>query len=173
MNYESAEQAGHILSQDCSNITGKRIFITNQATGDHLTGEIHLKVEGKKITKGGHVSINDYVICFSDSGNLNLACQWLNIGDEVLCLGMEFEGNLHLEAMKVLESKNRLRPLCKCGTRMKSMGANQGVKCPNCKSKSDIKWEYTHRNCPFPNWIQPPYDKRRHLAEDLSFEPKY
>ncbi len=172
-NYSDAEEASRILSQDCSNITGKRIFMTNQATGDHLTGEIQLTIDEKKITKGGHVTINDYVICFSDSGNLNLACQWLNIGDEVLCLGMEFEGMLHLEAMYVLTSKKKQRQLCKCGSRMKSMGLNQGVRCPKCKSKSDVEWEYTNRVCPYLNWIQPPYDKRRHLAEDLSFKPKY
>ncbi len=50
---------------------------------------------------------------------------------------------------------------------MKSMGQNQGVRCPKCKIKSEDAWNETNRIVPYTGWTQPPVDKRRHLAKTL------
>lgn len=168
INQDIATIATNILLEDCSNVIGHRIFKTNQSTGDHIEREYIHNVENIEIKKGGHVIINNNIICFSDSGDMNILCQWLEFGDEISCIGLEYEGKLHLEGVRVINSVSKLRPMCKCGTRMKSMGKNQGSRCPKCKTKSSNNWELSERIPPFKDWVQPPYDKRRHLAEDLS-----
>ena len=79
-----------------------------------------------------------------------------------------FIGKIHLEGIYVTDSKEKVRPICECGTRMKSMGADQGVRCPTCKTRSTIKWTTVQREPPISGWVQPPYDKRRHLAKSMS-----
>ena len=52
-------------------------------------------------------------------------------------------------------------------SKVKSMGKNQGVKCPTCKVKSSTQWQIEKRVPPISGWVQPPFDKRRHLAKPL------
>lgn len=167
-NQTGARRALDILLEDCSEIIGCRIFCTNQATGDHIDETRFCTVHEIKQLKGGHIIINNEILCFSDSGNLNLLSQWLEPEDKIEYMGLEFEGKVHLEAMRVIESKQKTRPMCGCGTRMKSMGQNKGSRCPKCKSKSNVDWIFENREPLFLGWIQPPYDKRRHLAKDLA-----
>ena len=167
-NQTGARRALDILLEDCSEIIGYRIFCTNQATGDHIDETRFCTVHEIKQLKGGHIIINNEILCFSDSGNLNLLSQWLEPEDKIEYMGLEFEGKVHLEAMRVIESKQKTRPMCGCGTRMKSMGQNKGSRCPKCKSKSNVDWIFENREPLFLGWIQPPYDKRRHLAKDLA-----
>ena len=51
---------------------------------------------------------------------------------------------------------------------MKSMGKGQGVRCPKCKKRSDQLWSNEERIPPLQGWVQPPADKRRHLAKSLT-----
>ena len=97
-----------------------------------------------------------------------MLAQWLEINDRVKYIGLDFEGKIHLEGLLVEESIQRNRPICSCGTRMKSMGANQGVRCPNCKTKSSTEWATSERVPPYKGWVQPPSDKRRHLARTMT-----
>ena len=163
-----ANQATEILVQNSAPTVGSRIFLTNQATGDHIDSIRSSIVETKEILKGGHVIINGKLIAFSESGDVNKLAQWVEIGDEIDWMGLEYEYKFHLEALRITASNRNVRPLCHCGTRMKSMGANQGVRCPKCKEKSNEKWTTENREPPISGWAQPPVDKRRHLAKSLS-----
>ena len=115
--------------------------------------------------KGGHVMINNKFLMFSDSGDVNRVAQWLKTHDEFEVKGLEYQNQIHVEAIRILSSTKKIRPMCECGTRMKSMGTNQGVRCPKCKKKSDIGWVETARQPLREGWVLPPVDKRRHLAK--------
>jgi len=164
---EVANQATEILIQNSAPTIGSRVFITNQATGDHIDSSQNSIVETLEILQGGHVILNGNMMVFSESGDLNKLAQWLEVGDSIEWMGMEYEDKFHLEAMRVIKSNRNLRPLCQCGTRMKSMGTNQGVRCPRCKQKSNEQWSIENREPPISGWAQPPLDKRRHLAKTL------
>ena len=96
-----------------------------------------------------------------------MLAQWLEIGDSFEYMGMEYDGDIHLEAIMVTSSKTQTRPLCRCGTRMKSMGKGQGVRCPKCRTKTTESWVEEERVPPIEGWAQPPVDKRRHLAKTI------
>ena len=164
---EIAVQATEILVKNSAPTLGSRVFITNQATGDHLDSSKECIIETKEILQGGHVVLNGEMIAFSESGDLNKLAQWLEVGDIIEWMGLEYEEKFHLEALRVSKSSTKIRPLCQCGTRMKSMGSNQGVRCPKCKKKSDENWTIEDREPPITGWAQPPVDKRRHLAKSL------
>ncbi len=170
--FESASKASQILLDGCAETIGSRIFRTNQATGDHIDSTIADTVHTKLLLKGGHVVINDRYLVFSESGDVNHIAQWLDVGDSFECQGLEYDKQIHVEAIKVVKSVTQQRPLCECGIRMKSMGQGQGVRCPKCKSKSDITWLEDVRTPSITGWAQPPADKRRHLAKTLTLDPK-
>ena len=165
---EVAEKATKILVENSAPTSGSRVFATNQGTGDHIESVKTLTISSKEIIQGGHVLLNEKFIAFGESGNLKLIAQWLEVGDNIEYIGMEFENKIHLEGIKVVDSKRKLRPICSCGTRMKSMGVNQGVRCPRCKKKSQQNWVTEDRIPPKSGWVQPPVDKRRHLAKSLT-----
>ena len=102
--------------------------------------------------RGGHVILNGNMMAFSESGDLNKLAQWLEVGDSIEWMGMEYDNKFHLEAVRVTKSNRNLRPLCQCGTRMKSMGTNQGVRCPKCKQKSNQQWSIENREPPI-TWM--------------------
>ncbi len=163
----SAAKATGVLLDGSAETIGSRVFCTNQASGDHLDSIESDVVDSMQLLKGGHVIINNRYLAFAESGEMNKLAQWLTEGDSFEYVGLEFEAQIHLEGLKILNSLSRQRPLCKCGTRMKSMGLNQGVRCPKCKIKSDTAWIESNRIAPFTGWVQPPVDKRRHLARTL------
>ena len=162
-----AEQATKLLVEESAPTIGSRVYATNQASGDHLEETFAFTVHDKSILQGGHVILNEEFLAFAESGDLNKLAQWVDIGDEIECLGLRYEGKIHLEAIKVINSTTKQRPMCDCGVRMKSMGVNQGVRCPKCKIKSEVLWVETKRKPIFSGWVQPPVDKRRHLAKTL------
>ena len=163
----TANKATEILVQNSGPTLGSRVFKTNQATGDHIESTHRSVIATKEILRGGHVVLNENIIAFSDSGDLNTLAQWLEVGDSIEWMGLEHENQFHLEALNITNSTRRCRPVCECGTRMKSMGSGQGVRCPKCKEKSDEKWIIENREPPVHGWAQPPADKRRHLAKTL------
>ena len=162
---EVASQATEILVQNSAPTVGSRVFKTNQATGDHIETVQNSIIARKEILQGGHVILNGNMMAFSESGDLNKLAQWLEVGDSIEWMGMEYDDKFHLEAVRVTKSNRNLRPLCHCGTRMKSMGVNQGVRCPKCKQRSNQQWSIENREPPISGWAQPPVDKRRHLAK--------
>ena len=163
-----ANDACEVLIAGSAQTIGHRVFKTNQASGDHLDSSFTETVNDKISLTGGHVIINDRYLVFSESGKVNTIAQWLQIEDSFECVGLEYEGKIHVEAIRIINSENKTRPLCKCGTRMKSMGAGQGVRCPKCKVRSEDSWDINKRIPPFAGWVQPPADKRRHLAKPLT-----
>tara|TARA_A100001035_G_scaffold280119_1_gene284118 strand:+ start:2375 stop:3496 length:1122 start_codon:yes stop_codon:yes gene_type:complete len=165
---DTAKKATDILVQSSAETIGSRIFATNQATGDHIEATQKLVVKSKETLQGGHVILNNNCLAFNESGDVNRIAQWLEIGDEIEFMGLEYEGDYHLEAIRVISSTISHRPICECGTRMKSMGKGQGVRCPKCKNRSDVKWTNEERLPPLQGWVQPPADKRRHLAKSLT-----
>ena len=160
-----ARKATDILVENSAPTSGSRVFLTNQATGDHIESSQVSQITTKEIIQGGHVILNCDMIAFRDSGDVNKIAQWVEVGDSIEWMGLHYEGIYHLEAIKVTDSNKKVRPLCECGARMKSMGANQGVRCPKCKLKKSTGWTIEKREPPVLGWAQPPVDKRRHLAK--------
>jgi len=171
-SFDVASTATNELLSGSAPTIGNRVFKTNQASGDHIESTKTSIVESKDVIEGGHVIINQSIICFSESGPLNKLAQWLETGDLIEFMGLEYEGKVHLEAMRIIESKSKIRPTCECGSTMKSMGKGQGVRCPKCRIKSDVSWIEIERKPMIEGWVQPPADKRRHLAKRLASDPK-
>ena len=44
------------------------------------------------------------MMAFSESGDLNKLAQWLEVGDSIEWMGMEYDGKFHLEAVRVTKS---------------------------------------------------------------------
>ena len=145
-----------------------RIFKTNQASGDHLRMTHRGKVEEILIKKGGHVIVkleHDTLIAFGETGEVKLLAQSLVSGDHVQYVGLRSsDGSIHLEGLRKTHSYYQERPLCVCGKRMKSMGKNQGVRCPSCKIISEKQYESKLEYDSGSKWLMPPLNARRHLS---------
>jgi tRNA(Ile2)-agmatinylcytidine synthase len=166
----TAENATRVLieAEGTGNICAHRIFVTNQASGDHLQLHMEAIVDNLREMKGGHIEINNSILAFKRGGDINALAQWLKVGDKIQFNGLLFEGMWHLELLRVLESTTKERPLC-CGKRMKSMGSEQGLRCSTCKSTMDDTWIQFKRESPIEGWVEPPSDSRRHLARPLDW----
>ena len=175
---EIAKQAATYLlkSESTEENSGFRVFKTNQASDDHLGNDLRDTVLDIEILSRGTVVINcknSKLLAFSESGDIKLLGQWLKHGDTISFNGLKnHDGTYHLERLKVIEGSNqKVRPLCaKCGVRMKSMGKNQGVRCPKCRDRSDKLWDEITRTPPFEDWVQAPNDSRRHLTRPLEWD---
>ena len=174
---QSASKAAISLlnSTDTEENSGFRVFITNQASDDHLGQDMISVVEEIKVLSRGAVNIlcsDKKLMAFAESGEIKLLAQWLKPGDKIQFNGLYSEDNtIHLERLKIINSEpNKKRPLCRdCNVTMKSMGKNQSVRCPKCKSKSDELWIEIKRLPPFLNWVQAPVNSRRHLSKPLEW----
>ena len=98
-------------------------------------------VEEIFVKKGGHVIVkleHNTLIAFGETGEVKLLAQSLVSGDHVEYMGLRSsDGSIHLEGLRKTHSYYQERPLCSCGKRMKSMGKNQGVRCPSCRIISE------------------------------------
>ena len=175
--FGSAKESAQYLidSDNTETISGMRVFVTNQASDDHLGDNLDEEIVETEILSRGTVIIkchNHNLVAFSESGDIKLLAQWLKKGDKIQFNGLSSDDNsIHLERMKLVKSKpNKVRPICeKCNVRMKSMGKNQSVRCPKCRDKSNILWIDEVRIPPFTNWVQAPLDSRRHLTRPLEW----
>lgn len=167
----TAKEATRVLieAEGTGKISAHRIFVTNQASGDHLQPKMETIVHSLREMKGGHIEINNSILAFKRGGEVNTLAQWLKVGDRIQFNGLLFEGMWHLELLRVLESTTEERPLC-CGKRMKSMGSGQGIRCPTCKSIMEDTWIQVNRVPPIAGWAEPPSDSRRHLARPADWE---
>jgi len=172
--------------------SGMRIFMTNQASDDHLNELFSGKVISTKILSRGHVilqiessaaeviegeevpAIQSTWMAFAQSGDVKNLAQWLQAGDLIKGKGLlADDGALHLEKLKLVEAseRNKRRPPCeKCGRTVKSQGKNNKLRCPACKNLQENIWIYNPQNPPHRGWVQPPSDHRRHLARPLKWD---
>ena len=168
-----------IGSDHCEPVSGWQLWKTNQATDDHIENMYTDIVCGKVVVKKqGHTSFSTekygVMISFAQGGNVNKLAQQLREGDRIEYSGLVApDGVTHIEKMRVisLSDNRKLRPLCSCGKRMKSMGAGQGVRCPKCGEKQDDSWsEEVSINISFSvgQWVEPSASYRRHLAAPIS-----
>ena len=156
--------------------TGSSLFRTNQGSGDHLTAPTSATVEKVQVLRGGHVALttsDGTWLAFAPSGPVRDLAAQLMPGDRVLGVGLvgEDEGRKgrHLEGLKHLSGpvRQRRRPSCPdCGRRMKSAGRDQGLRCPACNHRDMDRW--VGEEVMPTAWIQPPVDRRRHLAPDIN-----
>lgn len=150
-----------------------RAHRSNQATDDHLGVAATGRVKNVRIIQGGHVEIecDQTLLSFAQGGDVNKLSQQLQPGDEIEWFGLpDPEGYIHLEKLRLLSGeRNKVRPICSCGTRYKSQGRNQSLRCPNCDSKHPDEWLSESINS---NWKEPPASHRRHLAKPLSRKGK-
>ena len=145
-----------------------RVFRTNQATDDHLEEFHDSTVSSVQIMTGGHVEIlaDVTLLAFSQGGEINKLAQSLKEGDQIRWFGLSgTDGAYHLEKLKLLcGQRNHRRPLCSCGSRYKSKGANQKLKCPSCESTTENQWDFDVIHS---DWTEPPPSYRRHLSKPL------
>ncbi len=145
-----------------------RAYRTNQATDDHLQSAVKSVVERTVIRQGGHVEIyaEEKMICFSQGGPVNQLAQSLVAGDEIEWCGIaDEEGTFHIEKLRLISGRrNQKRPRCGCGTRYKSKGKNQRLKCPKCGSTAENEWEMESIESA---WLEPPISSMRHLSKPL------
>ena len=124
--------------------SGHRAHRTNQATDDHLISVESGVVNNTRIMQGGHVEINvgDTLLSFSQGGDVNILAQRLIPGDLIEWYGLhDFDGGIHLERLRLIEGeRNKQRPNCRCGSRYKSQGTNQLLRCPSCGSEHQNMW---------------------------------
>lgn len=173
----SALEAGNkLLAAELTEpAVGLRVFVTNQATDDHLSHSQKATVTQVEILNRGNCVItteNGKWLAFAESGSVKKLAQWLQPGDVVEGYGLSPEfGVLHLEKLRVVSAyPNQQRPMCsECSVRMKSMGKGQGCRCPKCKHRTDDTWDSIARIPPVHSWVQPPDDARRHLARPLEW----
>jgi tRNA(Ile2)-agmatinylcytidine synthase len=157
--------------------SGWRVFRTNQASGDHLTNSYILTVRSSEVhPERKHVRLETEqmpVLMFAEGGPVNALGRWVMQGDRIEVRGLiDREGCLHAEQARVIHAvaRRRMRPLCStCSTRLKSMGSNQGLRCPSCKAKTEDAWDDVDVACPFLNWVEPHVGGRRHLSRPLEW----
>jgi tRNA(Ile2)-agmatinylcytidine synthase len=174
----SALEAGSKLlaAESTESTVGMRVFVTNQATDDHLSHSQKATVAHVEILSRGNCVITTESgkwLAFAESGSVKKLAQWLQPGDVIEGYGLSPEfGVLHLEKLRVVSAHpTQHRPMCgECSVRMKSMGKGQGCRCPKCKQRTDDAWDSVARIPPAESWVQPPVDARRHLARPLEWE---
>ena len=146
-----------------------RAHRTNQATDDHLFGIGRGIVRNVSVMKGGHVEIDvgHSLLAFSQGGDVNRLAQKLEIGDSIEWFGSsDLDGSIHLEKLRIEHGiRNKRRPICNCGSRYKSQGSGQLLRCPKCHSTHPNIWE---SDTITGEWVEPPASHRRHLSKPLS-----
>jgi len=144
---------------------------TNQTSGDHLTSVMEATVTDVQVRRGGHVMLlTDHapMVAFRPSGPVAALAATLVKDDVIHSLGMVIDGTVHLEGLRHVTGplRDRQRPCCPtCARRMKSLGQGQGLRCRTCNHREPSRWIGTE--VAPTGWVQPPLDRRRHLAPDL------
>lgn len=157
-----------------------RVFCTNQASGDHLAETYRGQVRSTSLhAERKHVQVSTTtfeMVSFAEGGPVNSLARWLKEGDEIEAKGLVHpNGTLHVEQLLLVRAvaRRKHRPLCqKCNVRTKSMGSNQGVRCPLCKARFADTWDEVEPEPPYIGWTEPPVDARRHLARPLAWGRK-
>ena len=123
--------------------------------------------------QGGHVQMDagPQLISFSKGGDVNSLAQSLVVGDMIEWNGLaDHEGIIHLERLRLIQGdRDKTRPNCNCGTRYKSQGNQQPLRCPSCGSEHDNVWLSQTISS---DWKEPAPSNRRHLSKPLSRKGK-
>lgn len=172
------------------------IFLTNQATDDHviwrwkeLKANSTYAVRGKVIRppvriKGGHVVIGvltdggEHIdaTAYEPSKSFRDVVGSLEEGDRILLIGelREEPRTLNIEKLKVIEAvekkKKVANPICpRCGKRMKSKGSGKGYRCRRCgyHGDEDLSVKKVIERSITTGWYEPPVSARRHLSKPL------
>lgn len=154
-----------------------RCFATNQASGDHLSGSVLGEVTHTHVhPQRKHARLQTdagTMVAYSESGDVNRLARWVQPGDIIEARGLtDASGCMHIEQLRLHRSqpRARTRPPCpNCRKTMKSMGRNQGLRCPSCRYKAPKDWVDIEASPPFADWVEPPASARRHLARPLHF----
>ncbi|MBJ23469.1 MAG: hypothetical protein CMB64_02250 [Euryarchaeota archaeon] len=156
-----------------------QVWRSNQATGDHIkNSKSGIIASSPKTIRGGHTSIKvtlngeEYreleLLAFEESGKINKLAQKLKKGDYVEWEGLESpSNNIHLEKIRLIRSsiRDKKRPNCDCGGKLKSSGKNKPLRCEICGNYFPRLWQGV---CLEPSeWIEPEASQRRHLAKPL------
>ena len=140
-----------------------RVFCTNQASGDHLAETYRGQVRSTSLhAERKHVQVSTTtfeMVSFAEGGPVNSLARWLKEGDEIEAKGLVHpNGTLHVEQLLLVRAvaRRKHRPLCqKCNVRTKSMGSNQGVRCPLCKARFADTWDEVEPEPPYIGWTEP------------------
>ena len=179
---DSAEHAATLLinGPGTEPVDGWTVFATNQGSGDHLGEDARSTVEGVDVHPARkHATVltaDGPWLAYAESGDVNRLARWLRAGDCVEGRGLVDEtGRRHLEALRVVQHhpRRQRRPMCgSCNVRLKSMGRGQGLRCPQCKERSEDRWDACDTPPPFEGWVEPPDGARRHLARPLAWDDR-
>ncbi len=171
------------------------VFLTNQATDDHivrnwreLAPNSSYLIEGKvsrepRIFEGGHVVLavtsrghKVNAMAYEPSKDFRKVVRSLAVGDTIRVMGemRESPRTLNIEKLEVINLvpiyRKLSNPRCpSCGRAMKSVGKNQGYRCRECgtrRPESSAPREEVRRAIE-PGWYQPPVLARRHLSMPL------
>lgn len=171
------------------------IFLTNQATDDHvlhrwrqLTPNRSYSIEGKitdppRDIPGGHAILSMHtrwgeldIAAYEPTKGFRNVFRALVPGDRIRAVGelRETPRTLNLEKLEILELTQTYRkisnPSCpSCGNRMKSAGAGEGYRCRRCGTRargSDAKYLPVERELTL-GWYEPPVSARRHISKPL------
>jgi len=171
---EQAKSAWVWLSKQegIEQINGTMLWRTNQACDDHIISSVKARVLSNPIIKEkGHCILDTSagkVIAFAEGGAVNKLLQKCIEGDEIEFIGLLHKEIYYLERLRLHKPALRkaMRPTCECGTRMKSKGRGQFLKCPKCANTTEQRW--LGQSIEPVDWVEPPADRRRHLAAPLS-----
>lgn len=177
--YKAAEEAARLLvsSDGTEEVQCHRVFVTNQASGDHLGGSIEATLLDSDVhPQRKHARLETDVgpmVAFFEGGPVNKLARWLVPGDRFEVRGLiDHQGVLHIEQIRITScvTRQKQRPCCEdCGLRLKSMGADQGLRCPSCRRRYEDGWVEIVPEPPFRGWVEPSIDARRHLARPLDW----
>jgi tRNA(Ile2)-agmatinylcytidine synthase len=171
------------------------LFLTNQATDDHLQRMKVSEVEprrgvilhgavSKRATSivGGHVffemsdSSGDITCAvYEPSGAMRITARELREGDAVEIFGSAREEpfEINVEKLRVVKLGNASlkveNPKCpECGKHMKSIGKETGYRCRKCGTRApNSAARRIKRDRPALGWYEPPVASRRHLYKPL------
>ena len=166
-----------IAAEDCEQVGSFTTFVTNQCSDDHIIGLNNGTLKEVNILRNGHVALivnGKTWMAFRSSGDVKNLAQSLRKGDQLSAKGLWKDSQtLHLEKLMITKAvpRTKKRPLCTdCNVRTKSMGKDQGVRCPSCGERFKASWEYSSTMEIEGSWSQPPLDSRRHLAKPVEWE---
>ncbi|MDI6856112.1 MAG: tRNA(Ile)(2)-agmatinylcytidine synthase [Candidatus Thermoplasmatota archaeon] len=165
--YKSAIVSG-IVASTPKTITGGHVFF--KITG---SGKLRTRTSSSRFHDGSYVrSLSVECAAYEPTKNFRTVIRSLVPGDEVTIYGSikSYPFTLNIEKIKVtklVEVRKKLVPICKCGSKMKSIGKDKGYRCKKCGTKTkDIQYTKVERMIK-EGFYEVPVCARRHLSKPL------
>jgi len=172
------------------------IFLTNQATDDHVirrwkelranstyavrgvVSRSPYRIQGGHVVLGITTAEGEHIdaTAYEPSKGFRDIVSSLEKGDRILLIGemREEPRTLNIEKLKVIEVVQKERkvanPSCPhCGKRMKSRGSGKGYRCRKCGyyADEDLCVKEKIQRPITTGWYEPPVSARRHLSKPL------